>query len=352
MKRAIISIIIIAGVLLGMFYILNKNKKKSETETAIVAEKNAAVTVRIDTARMQQMSLANQANGTFMPKQEVTVGAETSGRVVRVLVDEGSRVSAGQTLAVVEGDKLNVNVANAQANYDNALANLQRFESALTTGGVTQQQVDAAKLQFESAKNNLKSAKITAGDVTIKTSVSGIVNARKIEPGAYVSPGTPAFDIVNVSTLKLRVNVDEKNVAALRLGQSVKVVASVYADKEFTGRITFIAPKSDGSLNFPVEIEIANNPNNDLRAGMYGTAIFDGEGSANALVVPRTAFVGSISDNRIFVLKNGKAIETKVASGRSFGDFIEVTSGLQSGDQVIISGQINLVDQAAVEVIK
>lgn len=352
MKRAIIAIIVIGAALVGMFMILNKNKKKVEAETAVVAEKNAAVAVRIDTARTEAMNLAYQANGTFMPKQEVTVAAETGGRVVRVLVDEGSRVGAGQTLAVVEGDKLNVNVSNAQAAYDIAQSNLQRYQSALTTGGVTQAQVDQMRLQFENAKNNLKSAKLTAGDVTIKTSVSGIVNSRKIEPGAYVSPGTPAFDIVNVSTLKLRVNVDEKNVATLRVGQQVEVLVSVYADKKFSGRITFIAPKSDGSLNFPVEIEIANNPNNELRAGMYGTAVFGGEGSASVLVIPRTAFVGSISDNRVFVLKNGKAIETKVMAGRSFGDLIEVTSGLQAGDQVIISGQINLLDQSPVEVIK
>src|SRR5690606_34855401 len=96
------------------------------------------------------------------------------------------------------------------------------------TGGVTKQQLDQVKLQFETAKNNLRSAKLTAGDVTIKTSVSGIVNARKIEPGAYVNPGTAAFDIVNVSSLKLRVNVDEKNVAALKVGQSVNVSVSVY----------------------------------------------------------------------------------------------------------------------------
>ncbi|MVZ64435.1 efflux RND transporter periplasmic adaptor subunit [Sphingobacterium sp. DK4209] len=352
MKRALITIIVIALALGGIVYLLNKNKAKVEQETAVVAQKNAAVAVRIDTARNQQMSLAYQANGTFMPKQEVTVAAETGGRVVRVLVDEGSRVSAGQTLAVVEGDKLNVNVANAQASYDNAQATLQRYESALATGGVTQQQVDQMRLQFENAKNNLKSAKLTAGDVTIKTSVSGIVNSRKIEPGAYVSAGTPAFDIVNVSTLKLRVNVDEKNVATLRLGQTVQVLASVYVDKTFSGKITFIAPKSDGSLNFPIEIEIANNPNNDLRAGMYGTAVFGGEGTTSALVVPRNAFVGSISDNKIFVLKNGKAIETKVTSGRSFGDQVEVTSGLAAGDQVIVSGQINLLDQSPVEVIK
>lgn len=351
MKRGIITVIIIAAALGGIFFILNKNKAKNEAVTVEAAKTNAYVAVRIDTARLDAINLANSANGTFQPKQEVTVGAETSGRVVRVLVDEGSRVSAGQTLAIIEGDKLNVNVSNAQANYDNAQENLQRFESAYKTGGVTLQQLDQARLQFETSKNNLRSSKLTAGDVTIKTSVSGIVNSRKIEPGTYVSLGTPAFEIVNVSTLKLRVNVDEKNVVALRIGQSVDVKASVYTDKSYTGKITFIAPKSDGSLNFPVEIEVPNT-GSELRAGMYGTATFGGGVTSNTLIIPRTAFVGSVSDNRVFVAKNGKAIETKVVSGRNFGDNIEVLSGLNAGDQVIISGQINLLDQTAIEIIK
>lgn len=351
MKRAIITVIIIAAALAGIFFILNKNKAKNEAITQEAAKTNAFVAVRVDTARMESVDASSTANGTFQPKQEVTVSAEAAGRVVRVLVDEGSRVSAGQTLAIVEGDKLNVNVANAQANYDNAQQNLQRFESAYKTGGVTQQQLDQARLQFETAKNNLRSSKLTAGDVTIKTSVSGIVNSRKIEPGTYVNPGTPAFEIVNVSSLKLRVNVDEKNVAGLAVGQSVHVTASVYTDKTYTGRITFIAPKSDGSLNFPVEIEVPNS-NNDLRAGMYGTASFGSKVGGSVLVIPRTAFVGSVSDNKVFVAKNGKAIETKVVSGRNFGDNIEILSGLNPGDQVITSGQINLLDQTAIEIIK
>lgn len=351
MKRAIITVIIIAAAIGGIFFILKKNKAKNDAVTQEASKTNAYVAVRVDTAQNAMVDASYVANGTFEPKQEVIVAAETAGRVVRVLVDEGSYVSAGQTLAVVEGDKLNVNVANAQANYDNALQNLQRFESAFKTGGVTQQQLDQARLSFENAKNNLRSAKLTAGDVTIKTSVAGIVNSRKIEPGSYVNPGTAAFEIVNVSSLKLRVNVDEKNVATLAVGQPVNVTASVYNDKTYTGRITFIAPKSDGSLNFPVEIEVPNK-GNELRAGMYGTAHFGGNSTANVLVVPRAAFVGSVSDNMIFVAKDGKAVETKVVSGRSFGDKIEIVSGLNAGDVVIISGQINLLNGTAIEIIK
>ncbi|MFZ4860703.1 efflux RND transporter periplasmic adaptor subunit [Sphingobacterium sp. Mn56C] len=352
MKRVIITVVIIAATLGGIFYILNKNKTKNDALTQEAAKTNTFVAVRVDTVRSEAINVAYIANGTFEPKQEVTVSAETAGRVVRVLVQEGTQVSAGQTLAVIEGDKLNVNVVNAQANYDNALSTVQRFESAYSSGGVTLQQLDQAKLQLENAKNNLRSAKLTAGDITIKTSVSGVVNTRKIEPGTYVSPGTPAFDIVNVSTLKLRVNVDEKNVAVLRVGQTVNVSASVYSDKNYTGKITFIAPKSDGSLNFPVEIEVPNPGSSGLRAGMYGTANFDASTAANLLVVPRTAFVGSVSDNKVFVAKNGKAVAVTAVSGRSFGDNIEVISGLTAGDLVIISGQINLLDQTPIEIIK
>lgn len=351
MKRGIITVLVIVAALAGIIYTLNKNKAQNESEVVEAARTNATVAVRVDTARQQIVDLAYSANGTFIPKQEVTVSAEVAGRVVRVLVDEGSRVNVGQTLAIVEGDKLNVNVASAQAAYDDAAANVQRFESAYATGGVTKQQLDQIKLQYETSKNNLRSAKLMAGDVTIKTSVAGIVNARKIEPGAYVTPGTAAFDIVNVSSLKLRVNVDEKNVASLKVGQTVDVSVSVYPDKQYSGKITFIAPKSDGGLNFPVEIEISN-PNQDLRAGMYGTANFGGNSTADVLVVPRTAFVGSVSDNRVFLVDGDKAVAATVVSGRNFGDYIEVINGLKAGDQVIVSGQINLFDQTPITIIK
>lgn len=349
--RISVTVLVIVAALAGIQYQLNKNKAANKAATDEVAKQNTAVSVRVDTAKTQNVDLSYLANGTFIPKQEVVVGAEVAGRVASVLVKEGDFVRPGQTLAVIVGDKQNVSVANATANLNNAQADLQRFESAFTTGGVTKQQLDGARLQFETAKNNLRTAQIVAGDVAIKTSVAGIVNTRKIEPGSYVSAGNAAFDIVNISTLKLKVNVDEKNIGSLKVGQTVDLQVSVIADKKFAGKITFIAPKADANLNFPVEIEIAN-PKNELRAGMYGTAKF-GEGvSVNTLVVPRTAFVGSVSDNKIFVVKEGKAIETKVQSGRSFGNYIEVLSGLNTGDEVIISGQINLFDQTPVQVIK
>ena len=352
MKKVIITGIVVIAALAGIMYVLNKNQATAEAQTQIVAEKNASVMVRVEPVEFKEVNGQYIANGVFMPKQDVKISTETPGVVSRVNVSEGSFVKAGQVLAVIKSDKQNVGVANAQAVYNNAQAEVARFESAYATGGVTKQQLDNVKLQLVNAKNNLSNAQITASDVNITASFAGVVNKKNIEPGSYVNPGQEVFEIVNVSTLKLRVNVDEKNIGSLKIGQAVKVESPVLVGKSFTGKITFIAPKADGSLNFPVDLEIQNNPDNELRAGMYGNAYFGDTQMANVLVVSRNAFVGSVSSNEVFVLKDGKAYLTKVTVGRTFGDFIEITSGLKAGEQVIVSGQINLVNEAVVEIIK
>lgn len=352
MKKTIITIALVVAALGGIVYILNKNKEKSIKETAIVAEKNPNVAVRADVVDYRSVNTQYATNGTFQAKQEVALSAETQGRVLRVLVDEGSRVGAGQVLAIIKGEQQNVNVQNAQAVYQNAVAEVKRFESAFATGGVTKQQLDQVRLQAQTAKNNLQSARITASDVNVRASFSGVINRRNIEPGSFVAPGQPLFEIVNISSLKLAVKVDEKNIGNVRVGQSVEVTSSVNPDQKYTGVVTFIAPKADASLNFPVEIEIRNNSNNDLKAGMYGTAYFGDKETSKILTVPRTAFVGSVSSNQVFVINNGKAELKTITSGRNFGDYIEVLGGLSKGDQVVTTGQINLSNQTPVEIIK
>lgn len=352
MKKVIISGVVVVAALAGIFMVLHKNKAKNEAETAVVAEQNAGVAVRTEPAAIRTVSMQYAGNGVFSPWQEVMIAAETSGRVARVLVKEGAHVSAGQILAVIEADKQNVTVSNAQAVFNNARSEVERFENAFVTGGVTKQQLDQMKLQLENAKNNLKSAQLTAGDVNIRASFAGIVNKRTVEPGAYVSPGQQLFEIVNVNTLKLRVNVDEKNIAAVKTGQQVKIGSAVLPDQSWTGTVAFIAPKADASLNFAVELEVKQMEGSGLKAGMYGTAYFGGEQSSEAFVVPRNAFVGNISSNQVFVAEQGKAVLKRITAGRNFGDYIEVIAGLEKDAAVITSGQINLADQTPVTIIK
>ncbi|RZJ69016.1 efflux RND transporter periplasmic adaptor subunit [Flavobacterium sp.] len=354
MKKSLIYIIVTVAVIALIAFVLTKNKAKNEEEQAVVSQKNPTVAVRVDTVATKDISTDFVSNGNFMPSQELKFSAENAGRVVKVLVDEGSSVRIGQTLAVIKGDKLSVDVASARAAYQNAVADNDRYENAFKTGGVTKQQVDKAKLDLATAKAKLDQANISYGDATIKSSINGIVNKRMVEPGTVVSPGTELFELVNVSKLKLTVTVDEGQIPALKLGNTVKVKASVYPDKEFAGKITFIAPKADASLNFPVEIEIANNPNNELKAGMYGTAEFGSSAAAKQKikVISRTSFVGGVNSGQVFVVENGVATLKKITPGRILGTNVEVLAGLNDGEIVVTSGQINLTSGAKVSIIK
>ena len=355
MKKIIITIVVLVAALGLIGYVLTKNKAENEAKTAIVAEKNATVSVRIDTVKTENVSLDFISNGNFEPVQELKFSAEKSGKITSVLVKEGDFVSVGQTLAIVRSDVINVNAQNANAVYQNAVADYNRFENAFKTGGVTKQQLDQAKLAMVNAKSQLTQANINVGDTRIKAPISGFINKKYIEVGSIIAgmPATELFDIVNVSKLKLKVTVNESQVASLKVGTPIKVTASVYPDKTFSGKITFIASKADESLNFPVEIEITNNASKDLKAGMYGTAEFASNQQKQSLkIVPRNAFVGSVSSNEIFVIENGAAKLKKVTAGRILGDKVEILDGLSNGETVIITGQINLQDGSKVEVIK
>jgi RND family efflux transporter, MFP subunit len=354
MKKLLYIVIGIAVIALIAFILMN-NKKENEAKTAIVAEKNAAVSVKIDTVKTEEVSLDFISNGNFEPTQELKFSAEKSGKVVKVLAKEGDYVTVGQTLAIVRSDVLNVDAQTANATYQNAVTDYNRYENAFKTGGVTKQQLDQAKLAMVNAKSQLTQANINVGDTRIKAPISGFINKKYIEPGSMLTgaPATELFDIVNVSKLKLKVTVNESQVASLKVGTTINVSASVYPDKTFSGKITFIASKADESLNFPVEIEIANNASNDLKAGMYGTAEFASKQQKQSLmIVPRNAFVGSVSSNQIFVIENGAAKLKTVTAGRILGDKVEILKGLSDGEHVIITGQINLQNGSKVEVIK
>lgn len=352
--KKITTILIVAGSVALLAYVLMNNKKKNQEATDIVSQKTTEVAVRVDTIKTEKSNLSYSANGNFIPAQEIDFSAENAGRVTRILVDEGDQVRAGQTIAIIKGDRLQADYAAAEASYNNAVADLNRFESAFKTGGVTQQQLDQARLQVATAKSRMQSSGSSLGDATIKASINGIINKKHIEVGAVVNPGTPLFEIVDVSKLKMNVTVPEQVVALINKGTKVAIKASVFPDKTWEGKVAFIAPKADASLNFPVEIEVAANADSKLKAGMYGTATFSATANEvrDVKYVSRSAFVGGVNANKVFVVREGKAQMINVVGGRIEGNRVEIISGLNDGDIVVTSGQINLIDGIQVNIIK
>lgn len=353
MKKTLIYIIV-AAVLVGLAaYKIVDNKKKQEAEVKEVAKQVDKINVNVVTVSRQDVNTEYSANGTFIPKQESNQSADIAGRVVNVYVKEGSRVAAGQVLATIKRDAIEVDVTQAQNNLQNAIIDNQRYENAYKTGGVTKQQLDNSRLQLKNAQSAVRAQGVRVNDTSVRAGISGMINKKMVEPGMVVATGTALFEIVNINSLKLSVLVDESQVGRIQIGQEVNINVNVLPDEKFTGRITFIAPKSDASLNFPVEIEVQNKGN--LKAGMYATALFKtnhGAETQNMLTVPAEAFVNGVSSGQLFIVNNGTAKLIKVTTGKVYGDKVQILSGLNGGEQVITSGQINLDNGSKINIVK
>jgi RND family efflux transporter MFP subunit len=351
--RLFITLVILAGVTAVIASVLTSNKKKNEAKTALVATVNSGVAVRVIPVQADSLSTGIAANGHFEAKTQIDLSAKSAGRIERILVDEGSVVRVGQVLAVIDADDLSVDMNSAEVNYQNALKDKQRYENAFATGGVTRQQLDQAILALNNAQARLSTTRIRIADATIRSSINGVVNKKYIETGSIVAPGTKLFEVVDISKLVLRVSVTESQVAALKQGDKVSVKASAFPDRDFAGRVSFIAAKADEALNFPIEISLVTNPGNIIRAGMYGTAVFNFTATKPVIQVSRTAFVGSVSSNQVYVMNADSTASVRtVVAGRVLGDKVEVIEGLKENETVIVSGQVNLSEGAKVTVIR
>ncbi|NSL89289.1 efflux RND transporter periplasmic adaptor subunit [Chitinophaga sp. Mgbs1] len=351
MKKFIIWGLVTIGAVVLIMWKLNANKKANEAKTEFVKESNTgAVPVLVQKVTRNAFAQGFLANGNFAPVRELSYLAETSGRITRLLVDEGSIVKQGQAIAYIDGQIVNTDLQSAKANLDQLKVDKERYEAAFQTGGVTKKQVDDAKLQYDIAKTHYEAAGRRVSDTYVKAPISGIINKKYIEQGAYLSPGTKMFDIVDVSRLKLAVAVPEGQVVTLSKGQKVKVTSNVFPETSYEGTITFIAAKGDNSLNYPVEMEVNNVAGKQLKAGMYGTAHFESPETSQAIFIARTAFIGGVNSNEIYIMEGNVAKKRKVISGRILGDQVEIREGLNEGDVVITTGQINLTEGAAVTV--
>ena len=351
MKRTIITILVLAGFGAAIAYILTKNKKENQAKVDVVNAANGAVLVKTAATEVKPIDLDFVANGNFAPNQDLEFMSEVSGRITSLLVKEGDRVVKGQVLATVEDKYLALDLQNANEQYQKLLTDKTRLENALKTGGVTQAQVDEINLAVKNAQNGIDQIRKRIGDVNIKAPISGIINKKHIELGSYASPGTKLFDIVDVSSLKLNVNVNEKQVVQLKKGDKVDIRIPVFPDKTFSGYVSFISVKADNSLNFPIEIKLNAAP--EVKSGMYATANFNFAQTAPILVVPRTAFVGSVRNGQVYVVNNNNTVTlTHVTPGSIFGDNVEILSGLSEGQTVVIAGQINLQDGGSIEIQK
>jgi multidrug efflux system membrane fusion protein len=351
--KKILSITLIVLAVGGLIaFKLISNKQKIDAKKQPVDHSNVAIPVSVFAAQNLPVETRLVKTGTLIPFDEADIIAGNQGKVTSLNFDLGSQVNKGAVMANVDMQIAQLSLSDAQQRVKKLENDYQTYKELLAGDGTTQAKVDEIKLSLDNARNQVSQIRKQIGDYSIIAPISGVVVAKNTVKGEFVNPGTVIGKMVDVSRLKVQVLVGENDAYQLKAGQPVKIKTDIYPDQNFTGIISFISPQGDKAHNYPVEIVLNNNSKNALKAGTFVQADFSQNATENALQIPREALVESVKNPYVYVLENNLAKTRKIQVGRSLGSNIEVTNGLKEGEDVIVSGQINLTENTKVEVVK
>ncbi|MBI1808226.1 MAG: efflux RND transporter periplasmic adaptor subunit [Ignavibacteria bacterium] len=336
-------IAVITGVLL-----YNKSRSAAKARSDVLT----TIPVSVMKVTRERLSDAHSFVGTVAANNDVAVVSETQGKVVAVMATVGDYKDAGSVIVQVDDELKQASFETAEVNFQKGKKDLERFESLAKQEAATDQQVDAARLAFKAAEAQYIVARRQLRDTKITTPISGVVTARPVDVGTYIQSGTVVANVVDISKLKVKLNVGESDVFRLKIGDKVEVTTDVYPGVPFEGRIQTISAKADEAHTYPVEIGVANHKDHRLKAGMFGRVSLISIGADPALTISRGALVGSLKKPQVFVVNGTISRLRDIIVGSEFGTRLTVLNGLTEGETVVVAGQNNLKDGGTVSVVK
>jgi membrane fusion protein (multidrug efflux system) len=305
------------------------------------------VTEEIRTVTMRDMLVLP---GETEALHDVRLAAQRGGVVEWVGVTEGSVVGAGDHVARIDLSALGAARDRARANVRLAEDQLRRRSELHAQGVLAREELEQAQNELTSAVTRLREAEVEYGHGTVSSTLDGVVNKVHVDPGEFVAEGGPVADIVNVATMRINFNVPEGDVRFLAEGQEVAVLVDTYPERQWMGKIDFVAWKADpATRTFQVRV-VVDNADGRIRPGMIARAAFLRRLIENAVTAPLFTVQDKGGERIVFVELNGVAQARSVELGVIEGDRVQVLSGLTAGDRLIVAGHTEVEDGTKVNV--
>jgi RND family efflux transporter MFP subunit len=345
--KALLGLIFIAALIIGILF-YNKSKISAQTNTQAIT----SYAVSITEVKKGRVSAVNSLVGTVVANHDVAIASEAAGKVVAVHAEVGDYKKKGDVLLQLDDELRQAALTAAEVTYNKAKKDLDRFESLSNEHTVTDQQLENARWAFKSAEAQYITAKRQFEDTRIKTPISGIVTARNVDLGANVQPNNIVANVVDLATLKVKINISEADAFHLHAGDAVDVSTDVYPGVIYAAKIQSISAKADEVHTYPAEVILQNSAEHPLKAGMFARVSFHSAGQDSVMMIPRMALVGSAKNSQVYVIQNGIARLRSIAIGSEVGTNLQVISGVNAGEKVVVNGQVNLKDSTAVTIIE
>jgi membrane fusion protein, multidrug efflux system len=284
----------------------------------------------------QALTSAVEANGSVVANEFVELHPEVSGRLTYLNVPEGSHITQGTLIARINDADLQAQISKSKVQLDLAQKTEDRYKQLLAVNGINQSDYDAALNTVNGLKADIQYTQTLIDKTVIKAPFSGVVGLRLISPGAFVTPSTIIASIQQVDKIKIDFTLPEQYSGLIRKGNIVDV--EVDAAKQTRKKATIIATEpqvneSTRNLKVRAVLQEAN-----LNPGAFVKVYVPANTDKKAVMVPTNAIIPDDRNSQLVLVKNGKASFVNVKTGVRESNNVEITSGINPGDSVVVTG--------------
>ncbi len=323
-------------------------KPKSGPATAGAAAGISVQVVAVP-ARRQPVIEVVPLVGSIAANESIEVKTETDGVVKEIRFEEGHKVAAGDLLLALDETKFSTSLHEAEANRQLSQANFERARELQRNKLISQQEFEqaAATSAMNDATVELRRRQLL--DTRILAPFSGTIGARQVSPGQVISRTTALTTLVDLDLVKIEMSVPERFLGQVEAGQKIAFQVDAYPTNRFTGEVFFISPQLDPGTRTALVKARVPNPDGRLRAGMFAKLDLTVQLRAEALVIPEPALISNGDALSVFIVgPQTTALQKPVQVGLRLAGRVEITSGLQAGDLVIVEGIQKLFPNAPV----
>lgn len=320
------------------------------------AEKAAAAVETTDVIRMDLKSTVS-ATGTIQPVNSVEVSSKITARIKTVLVKENDTVTAGQTVATLDGKDYEAKRDQAQYKVNNTRSKYERVQYLYNIGADTKEELEDAQLNYDTAVSTLTEAESDMNETIITAPMDGVVVGEPKTAGTMAVQGsdnpTVIMRIADLSKKQIKAKVDETDIGSIKVGQLASFTVDTYTDKKFTARVAKISQtdtanswdtssssssssaSSASVIYYYVTLDV-DDPDNELLPAMTARVEIDTATKDNALVVPISTLKTDANGSYVIIKNDDGTQENRyVETGIYSDEYVEILNGLTEGEKVV-----------------
>lgn len=282
---------------------------------------------------------------------EADVIAKVDGEVRELLVEEGDDVIKGQVLARLDGDRLRLELSESQANLRKLQRDYDRNIDLKSKGLISEGDFEKIKFEMEALEASFNLASLELDYTQIRAPIDGVIAERYVKLGNTISIGEPAFRVTGLDPLVAYLHVPEREYRNIKAGQPVGIQIDALTGEPIVASVSRVSPIVDPQTGtFKITIEIVDKDRR-IKPGMFGRISVVYDVHENALQIPRSSLVEEADTMSVFVVEDGAAVRKIVTTGYGNKGMIEITGGIDEGEQVVTVGQVSLKQDSKVTVI-